>query len=185
MAEQTKITKSAAPSYTEAIDAGNTHFPQLRIFSNQPPCSQFVNNQESELMLPLKSFRYLSSRQRLIGEKKRDEFFLILTQAFTFLHEMEVQIFNLDSKIPVSSSQLAVLEEEASMIKGMIRKALLQFDEMVKSIQEPFQTSRNSLPESVDERQENGSQNHDKDVLGDIPPVKPCQEVPHGEEDNQ
>ncbi len=75
MTEQTKITKSAPTSYTEAIDAGNAHFPQRRILCNQPSFGQFVNNRESELMLPLKSFRYLSSRQRLIGEKKRDEFF--------------------------------------------------------------------------------------------------------------
>lgn len=171
MTEQTKITESAPTSYTEAICAGNAHFPQRRILCNQPSFCQFVNNRESELMLPLKSFRYLSSRQRLIGEKKRDEFFLILAQAFTFLHEMEVQLFKLDSQTPVGSSQLAVLEEEASMIKGMIRKALLQFDEMAKSIEEPFQTCRNDFPESIDKSKGDSPQDHDQDAFDDIGPV--------------
>ena len=179
MTEQTKIAKSAPTSYTEAIDAGNAHFPNRRILCNQPSCGQFVHNQEGKLMLPLKSFRYLSSRQRLIGEKKRDEFFLILTQAFTFLHEMEVQLFKLDSKTPVGSSQLAVLEEEASIIKGMMRKALSQFDEMLKSIEEPFQTCRNDFPESVDESKGDSPQDHDQDAFDDVGPANSSE---HGSE---
>ncbi len=92
---------------------------------------------------------------------------------------MEVQLFKLDSKIPVSSSQLAVLEEEASMIKGMIRKTLLQFDEMVKSIEGPFQTCRNDFPESVNESKGDSPQDHDQDAFDDVGPANSSE---HGSE---
>lgn len=185
MTNQSKITKDPPSSCRKIIAAGNAHLKNLRILNDQLSSQTFINDQERELILPLKSFRHFSSRPILIGEKKREEFFLIITQAFVFLREMEGQLFELGAKIPDCASQLAILEEETSIIKGMMRQALSQFDVMVKSIEEPFELCRNDFPESIDERQGNGTQHHDKDSLGDISPVKPCQEVPHGGEDNQ
>lgn len=185
MANQSKITESPPSSYREIIAAGNTHFKNFHILNNQLSSQTFINDQERELILPLKSFRHFSSRPILIGEKKREEFFLIITQAFVFLRELEVQLFELGAKVPDCASQLTILEEETSIIKGMMRQALSQFDVMVKSIEEPFELCRNDSSESVDESEGNGSQHHDKDALGDISPVKPCQEVPHGMEDSQ
>lgn len=110
---------------------------------------------------------------------------MCLSQLFISLDSLEINLAKLYTKPVIGASELAVLADKAAELKGMAREALAYFHKAAQSVEPPFQPGGNDFPESVDERQGNGTQHHDKDSLGDISPVKPCQEVPHGGEDNQ
>lgn len=116
---------------------------------------------------------------------KDEKLLLCLSQLFFSLSSLEVQLAKLYTQPVVDTRKLAILADETAELKSVAREALAYFHEAAKAVEPPFQPSGNDFPESVDESQRNGSQHHDKNTFGDISPVKPCQEVPHGREDNQ
>lgn len=144
-----------------------------------------IHHQLSKCQRPLKFHGNIFPAPFLKFRRKNEKFLLCLSQLFFSLSSLEVQLAELYMQPSVDTRELAILADKAAELKGVAREALAYFHEAAKAVEHSFQPRGNDAPELVDESQGNGSQHHDKDALGDINPVKPCQEFPHGREDNR
>lgn len=167
----------------ETISVFNSVEPGGTLNHVIPPTG--IHHKLSKCQRPLKFNGNILPAPFLEFRHKNEEFLLCLSQLFISLDSLEINLAKLYTKPVIGASELAVLADKAAELKGMAREALAYFHKAAQSVEPPFQPGGNDFPESVDERQGNGTQHHDKDSLGDISPVKPCQEVPHGGEDNQ
>lgn len=180
--QQSSIKKEASPLGGDVV---NCTVVGLAGINDQMTSPCVFDNELDEFRIPFEALRGFRSTPSCMIQSKDEELLLRLSELFFFLRRLELRLVDLCLKDSVDLKKLSVLADEVTELKGVAREALAYFHDAAKAVEPPFQPSGNDAPESVDESQRNGSQHHDKNTFGDISPVKPCQEVPHGREDNQ
>lgn len=105
----------------------------------------------SEFGAPLKMIGRAMAGKNLLRDGEEKELFLCLVHLASFLRLLEIQLFDLCVKTPVSSVKLTILAEEASKLQCVAGEALAHFYKMTRPVKKSFEGGNNAPSEPAHE----------------------------------
>ena len=149
--------------------------------------------------MPFEHFRKARESDAIdsISNHSWKELELRLCEARAFLGVLEKQLFQLELSVPGISKELAMLRDEVEQIGYVVADAQEEVEFAAKgnrSVTAELAKAYKRFPEllskdgnesgSYDDKKPGNSISHNVNPV-EPGPVKPCQEIPHGEKDNQ
>lgn len=159
---------------------------------------ELCSNNLGIVQIPLKVVREIINVNRLtVSNHSWKELELRLCEARAFLGVLEKQLFQLELSVPGISKELAVLRDEVAQIGYVIADAQEEVKFVAKgnrNVTAELAKAYKRFPEllskdgnesgSYDDEKPGNSISHNVNPV-EPRPVKPCQEIQHGEKDNQ
>lgn len=165
---------------------------------DEASCLKLCGNNLGVVQIPLKVLREIVNINSLTPSNHSwKELELRLCEARAFLGVLEKQLFQLELSIPGISKELAVLRDEVEQIGYVVADAQEEVKFAAKgnrSVTAELAKAYKRFPELLSkDGNESGSYDDEKPGNGishnvnpvEPGPVKPSQEIPHGEKDNQ
>ena len=159
---------------------------------------ELCSNNLGIVQIPLKVFREIVNINSLTPSNHSwKELELRLCEARAFLGVLEKQLFQLERSAPGISKELAVLRDEVAQIGYVVADAQEEVEFAAKgnrNVTAELAKAYKRFPELLSEDgNESGSYDDEKpgnSIFHNVNPVEPgpvepCQEIPHGKEDNQ